>query len=367
MLWKFSFPILILSGILLCRPTLAQDLIFWGVYPEYYQATDPYTTPPDDEINDSPVSDSDKDKPSVPEEKFAQKIDADSVLAVEGAFLIGPFPSEPQKECHLNFLIPKRITLRHVEGSGDGIGFNTDYSTLALLFASEYKVGHFMPMIDLRGHRFDNGHFAANIGVATRYIPQPNAFCELLGFNLFYDWREGLHQSFNQVGVGIEILGKRWDFRANGYIPIGDVVFEKKCVFDDYVGHYRATRHVCEFTNYGYNLEVGYLIVNSKNFLLYAAAGPYYLARKSHHHHTRGWEARIRPQFRDYLAVDLSISHDPVFETVYQAAVILYLPLYQICRKNKGPCGITDRQIYQPIERFELMPLGRRDCWKYNW
>ncbi len=281
------------------------------------------------------------------------------------------YKNQPTKStdppCKSHFIVPKRITLKHAEGTGDKKGFATDYATLALLFASEYKLGHFMPMIDIRGHRFDNGSYAANVGLAGRYIPQPNSFCELLGLNLFYDWRQGLHRNFNQVGAGIEILGKRWDFRANGYVPFGHVVHRKKCIFKNYIGDFHGMHETCEFTNYGFNLEVGYLAVNSKNFLLYAAGGPYYLARKSSHHKTRGWEARVRPQYKDYLAVDFSISHDPVFETVYQAAVILYLPLYQVCLKNKRPCGITDRQIYQPIERFEVMPLGRRSCWKFNW
>jgi hypothetical protein len=77
----------------------------------------------------------------------------------------------------------------------------------------------------------------------------------------------------------------------------------------------------------------------------------------------------VRPQYKDYLALDFSVSYDQVYKTVYQAEVILYLPLYQLSSKKtrQGPCGMTDRQIYQPIERFEIMPLAKRDCWLYNW
>ena len=78
--------------------------------------------------------------------------------------------------------------------------------------------------------------------------------------------------------------------------------------------------------------------------------------------------ARIRPQYKDYVALDMSVSYDKSFKTVYEAAVIVYLPLYQISSKKsrKAPCGITDRQVYQPIERFEIMPLGKNCCWKTN-
>lgn len=270
-----------------------------------------------------------------------------------------------EKSRGTSFLLPKRITLSHNDGSRDKK--RTDYSTLALLFASEYRLGHFMPLVDIRGHRFDNDRYAANVGVGGRYVPDPDSFCELLGVNAYYDYRQGSKGNYHQLGVGLEILGKRWDFRANGYIPVGHKKITTKCVFDDYIGNFRATQRECEFTSYSYNAEVGYLIVRSNTFLFYAAAGPYYLSKKSSNR-SRGGTARIRPQYKDYIALDLSVSYDKVFKTVYEAAVIVYLPLYQISSKKSrhAPCGITDRQVYQPIERFEIMPLGKSCCWKAN-
>ncbi len=266
-----------------------------------------------------------------------------------------------------SFFMPKRVSLYHDEGTGHHCSFGSNYWTLAFLFATEYELGQFMPLVDLRGHRFDNNKYAANIGVGARYIPAQDTFCELLGFNFYYDWRQGVKGSYNQFGVGIEVLSSRWDFRANGYIPFGSKQITSRCVFDHYSGGYYMIHKDCEFTSYGYNAEVGYLIVNSHPFLLYAAAGPYYLARACSNR-TRGGEFRIRPQYKDYFAVDLSVSYDAVFHAVYQATVYVYLPLYQITSRKdrKAPCGMTDRQVYQQVERFEVMPLGRRSCWKTN-
>ena len=53
--------------------------------------------------------------------------------------------------------------------------------------------------------------------------------------------------------------------------------------------------------------------------------------------------------------------------SVYQAEIVLYAPLYQLSkRKAIGNCarGLTLRQIDQNVERFEVMPLGRRTCRK---
>ncbi len=266
-----------------------------------------------------------------------------------------------------NFLLtPKLLTLSHNQGWGHKINTLWGYSTFAVLFAPDYRLGHFLPMVDLRGHRFDNNTFAANLGVATRYIPECDTFCELLGVNLFYDYRHGHQGNFNQIGLGLEVLGKNWDFRANGYVPLYRLIRHETRVWDCFEGGFVAKRKKYEYTSYGYNLEIGYYLLQRKDFFLYAAAGPYYLARRSFQN-TTGGEIRLRPQYKNYLALDLKYSYDPAFKSVFQATVILYLPLYQIARQNTAPCRITDRQVYQPIERFEIMPLGKRCCWRANW
>lgn len=262
-----------------------------------------------------------------------------------------------------SYPLPKRIALRHIEGN-QGFHYGTNYSTLEILFAPDYRLGHTLAMIDLRGHRFDNNTYAANVGLVARYIPK--SFCELLGANVYYDFRQGKIGNFQQIGVGIEILGKRWDFRANGYIPISTKKRVRKCLFDDYTDGFFMMDRRTESISYGYNAEIGCLAVRTDTFLLYLAGGPYYITGRKCHEKTRGGEVRMRPQYKDYVALDLRLSHDPVFETVFQAQIIVSIPLYQITGQNKNHCGITDRQIYQPVERFEVMPIGKCRCVQAN-
>lgn len=268
-----------------------------------------------------------------------------------------------EKNSPCSYPLPKRIDLTHIEGWEAGINYGTNYSSLAILFAPDYRIGHTLPLVDLRAHRFDNNTYAASLGVIARYLPE--SFCELLGANIYYDYRQGSIGHFHQMGVGVEILSKRWDFRANAYIPF-TTEFKCQCHFDDYQGGFFIKERKTETVSYGYNAEVGYLAVRTHTFLLYLAAGPYYMTGRHCHEKTRGVKARIRPQYKDYLALDLSMTHDPVYETVYQAKVIISLPLYQITGQNKNHCGVTDRQIYQPVERFEVMPVGKCQCWKTN-
>ncbi|HNA62329.1 MAG TPA: inverse autotransporter beta domain-containing protein [Rhabdochlamydiaceae bacterium] len=283
----------------------------------------------------------------------------------QNSIQVASAPEPPPVRNEKNHIWLKRLSLSHVEGDGQGIGFMNNYTTIDLLFGPDYQNGKVLPLLDLKGHRFDDNTYAANAGVIFRYLPKN--FCAILGLNLFYDYREGYKGSFNQMGVGIEILSRRWDLRANAYVPFGAKKLMTTCVFDDYIGDFFAINKRSEFSSCGYNAEAGWLAVNSKNFLLYAAAGVYYLSG-SFHQRTRGCEFRIRPQVRDYFALDLKVSYDELFRTVFQAQVFITIPLYQFksSKSKYGPCCMTNRQVYQPVERFEVMPLGRRSSWKSN-
>lgn len=266
---------------------------------------------------------------------------------------------------------PKFFSIRHTWGKQekDCIPFASNYTTAELVLAPDYKLGSVLPLLDLRGHRFDNNTYAANAGVGGRYIPDPglDKFCEILGFNAYYDFRQGCIGYYQQVGLGLEVLGRRWDLRANAYAPFGKRRHISRCVFDDYDGDYYAIRDSIESISYSFNAELGFLLLDKNNFTLYAAGGPYFLARAKCNDGVPGGEIRLRPQYKDYIALDLSWRYDELFETIWQLGIILNLPLYQISNSNKYPCGMSDRQIYQPIERFEVMPLSKRTCWFTNW
>ena len=67
-------------------------------------------------------------------------------------------------------------------------------------------------------NNFDDG--GSNIGGGVRWFNR--ATDRILGGNVYWDTRDTGANSFNQVGMGVESLGRYVDFRANGYIPGGD-------------------------------------------------------------------------------------------------------------------------------------------------
>lgn len=283
-----------------------------------------------------------------------------------------PYTPSTQKETQPGnrWPTPKRVYVNHIEGVGDQASFSygTDYTTLGVLFAPDYRLGEFMYMIDVKGHRFDNDAYAVNLGIGGRYIPAADSFCQLLGVNAYYDWREGILSNYQQIGFGLEILSARWDIRANAYVPVGAA--KKLNIYEfNYPGGYQISGSDCEFASYGFNAEAGWTAVRGKSFLLYFATGPYYLTRSVPCCDSmRGFEFRVRPQYKDYLAVEAKVSWDSVYKWIYQTEFMISLPFYQITKRkdSQRPCKMDDRQVYQPVERFNVMPLGRKECWRQN-
>jgi hypothetical protein len=322
------------------------------------------------------------DEPGQELEAASTPLAADETPVSECLFTrpsLGTTPKEPKdpyadRNRYPIFLNLQRITLSHIEGDNftkhlDKC-FATNYTQAQFLFAGEYIPGTCLPQIDLRGDRFDDTTYAASAGLVLRYIPKKDGpVNRILGLNAYYDFRQGNIGYFNQIGGGVEILSQRWDFRANVYVPVGGKRKMRHCVFDEFEGGFFAIENFFESVSYAYNAEIGWLALGCENFLLYLAGGPYYIAGRKCHEKTRGGEFRVQPQYKDYVALNAIVSHDPLFNTIYQFEVIVHLPLYLLSKKisNRETSCLTPRQIYQPVVRYDVLPIGRCSCWMFNW
>ena len=99
-----------------------------------------------------------------------------------------------------------------------GIGYQKGYTTLESfnLFGLSHS---FMPWLDVRGHVFNNGKLAGNIGIGGRSLL--SSIKHLLGAFLYYDVREAHRLTVHQLSPGLELLGKTMEYRLNGYFPVG--------------------------------------------------------------------------------------------------------------------------------------------------
>lgn len=275
------------------------------------------------------------------------------------------------EEACLNGAGHYRVAVRHIESGG--IGYNQGYTTLKAFLAPDPSRLSLMPFVDFRGHVFDDGKFAANAGLGIRAL----ADCRVYGANLYYDYRNTKQQHYNQIGLGFETLGVRWDFRANGYLPVGskkssfyDSSTTSVSVFDSFQGNQALTRQTftsngkVQFAMKGVNVEAAFHILKNENIDLYAAVGPYYYNYSSKQ--AIGGQARVGARIYEYLSVEAINSYDSRFHENIQGSIGINIPFGPRPKvsKNKklekcsSSCLLAQR-IVQDVQRQEIIVVDK--------
>lgn len=264
---------------------------------------------------------------------------------------------EPSTICGVN-AASNRIGVRHIEANG--IGYNQGYTTFEAFLSPLEPWGSWTPFLDLRGHIFNNGQPAFNTGLGARKLTTSQVW----GINAYYDYRKTNHQHYNQFSVGLECLGRGWDFRINGYLPVGNKrsgFFNTS--FSHFEGHYAFISQKREFAMKGINAEAG-AHVNFANCPLYFATGPYYLEGEG----KVAWGGQVRAAINvfDYVRIEGNTSYDSVFKWIGQGQISVNIPLgrrQKIQRKNGNSCpkqiALAHRTL-QPVDRFEIIPVDRK-------
>lgn len=257
---------------------------------------------------------------------------------------------------------PMRATARYT--SPQGIGYNHGYSTIEL-FLTPYKICNkrWLPFIDLRGHVFDNGRFAANAGMGLRYLAKKRVW----GGNVYYDYRDTNRQHYNQIALGLESLGKLFDYRINGYLPVGWKQSHRyNSVFSSFQGHSMLVQSKYDFALGAINAEIGAHVNSLKKVPLYFAAGPYYMSGKG----ATTWGGCLRASisfFSNYVRIEGNIAYDHFFKWTGQGQVGIRIPFGGKCkvkRNENQSCGQTTVISYramQPVERNEIIPVGKQN------
>lgn len=251
-------------------------------------------------------------------------------------------------------------TLRHIEGRG--IGYKEGYTTFQTFLAKEPSQSIITPFLDARGHRFNRGKWAANIGAGLRSLWKNRIY----GFNTFYDYRNTGHLHVNQVGVGFENIGEFVDFRLNGYLPVGTRISRPyDNAFVAFRDHYMVQSQKRQVVMRGVEAELGFHlgapIGMPKSFELYAAAGPYCFKGKRETA-TWGAKARLSGCFKDTLTLEIISSYDSTFHSTLQGQISLNFPLdaslFSKDQESASPLTTTlNRLMLQPVGRQEIIAV----------
>lgn len=263
-------------------------------------------------------------------------------------------PSHPEeKEEHSPSY---RLTLRNQEGNG--VGYNQGYSSLDLFATPAQGWGSAFPFLDVRGHVFNNGCWAANGGLGVRWVPGSHVY----GINVFYDYRHLGHHAYQQVGGGLEFLGKKWSARLNGYFPISERKHHEAAGFYKFEGHQAVFRRRTEFSFMGGDLEIEKKLYQNSWFGLDGLLKGYYFNGKFNKQ-AGGAMLGLNASLTSYLVLQGRISYDSFFHLKGNGELGLRIPLGSrrpLHRKGLSPSErmALEKRLIEPVERFEIIPIA---------
>jgi hypothetical protein len=265
----------------------------------------------------------------------------------------GPSHAHPEDVyCHSpNHVM--HVGMRHSESKG--VGYKEGYTTLEG-FGIYNGNSYFMPFLDLRGHVFNNGQLAGNVGVGERSAL--SSIDHLFGIYCYYDVRQENHRlTVNQISPGLELLGKRMEYRINGYFPVGkDKSHHYGYKFDRFDGHHILLKSKQKAALTGGDAEVGVHLTQSTHYDLYAGAGPYYFS--SSHASSWGGKTRLLGRYKEYVSLEATYSYDHLFGSVFQGSLGFNYPFGSKLKRKGKQCPqqndlMLSRASFAPY-RFEI-------------
>lgn len=243
-----------------------------------------------------------------------------------------------------------------------GIGREEGYASLGVFFCPEARCGFWDPLLELQGHRLNDGKWAANVGVGLQ-TAFPTYKAKLRGY-AYMDYLQGEFGNFREVSIGAEWLGCLFDARINGYFPLNEHGNREKTRFD-YGNGAVANRFENEASLRGLDLEVSAWLNPFPCVNLYSTLGTYtYRFDNSHcgnRNHIFGGLIRFEIPLFLGLNVSLQTSYDEVFKSRSFFQVNWDFPLAIFNGSDSKVCCCPK------IRRQEIMPLTRLCYWKTNY
>lgn len=283
-------------------------------------------------------------------------------------------------DCTDTFPYPMYAYLSHVEGKS--VAFQLGYTTFGVYGTIPmFQRNRFQPFLDVRAHIFNNGQNAMNLGGGFRYLSP--SLGHVFGINAYYDSREKYHRYFHQAGVGFEMLGPCFDFRMNGYIPVGKRIKGHKEFFEWSDCCWHGTCQEAREAQAGIDAEIGkcFKMCTPCGYLhWYGAIGSYYYFEGKcpcSTPHIWGGQGRLSAQLLDCLSFEIGASYDREYNGNVYGRLALVLPFNICCCSSEKTCYLERSSCQhhglrciatQPVHRQEMIVLGKKHCiWDVNW
>lgn len=100
--------------------------------------------------------------------------------------------------------------------AGEGVGWSRNFGAAEAFLPVIGAPGNSLVFSELRWFSSEVNESGVNAGLGFRR--RFDSFDRTVGLLLHYDYRQQGPYAFDQIGLGLEVLGP-WDFRANAYLP----------------------------------------------------------------------------------------------------------------------------------------------------
>ncbi len=185
---------------------------------------------------------------------------------------------------------------------------------------------------DLRGATSSAATQEYNLGFGLRHLVTRRG---VLGAYAYYDHRRAYGHFFDQATVGMEWLGRRFDLRANVYLPFGPPRFLGTSA------PYLAETGVAINRNYaealhGFDLEGGLLVPGISRYVETRAYAGIYRFFGTYNENVSGWRARVEFWLTRGVYAEVDRRDDNL----------------------QGPQSIASLNVYVPLNRHFLRNLA---------
>ena len=182
----------------------------------------------------------------------------------------------------------------------------------------------------------------------------------VLGGYISYDFRDTGRNFFNQIGAGFERLGDSWDFRVNGYLPVGSTreqTFESLSnpTFQQNFLLLGRSRQF-EAAMRGFDVEAGGRLLRLGEGDLRGYAGVYYYGAEGSKD-AFGVRGRLEARPNDSLNLGVTVQNDPLFDTRVVLSLGVNFPGTRP-RGVKRPSALA--RIGESVERISTITVDRQ-------
>jgi len=225
--------------------------------------------------------------------------------------------SEPELPSETGSADDLRVSPRGGVGfTTTGPGYEEPFFSLEGFIPLQQSPGNNLTFLEGKLLYLTDSTMGGNLVLGQRFYSSSQD--QILGGYIAYDFRDTGNSFFNQIGAGFELLTNKWDFRVNGYLPIGDQRQQVAESFSNpnFEGNFLLLDRDRRFEAAvgGLDLEVGTQLARLGEGDLRGYGGVYYYNAPGGNDGF-GIRGRLEARPSDNLRVGLLVQNDPLFDT----------------------------------------------------